>query len=275
MIPSFTSQHIEPNCLKDVEDVFHDDRLGIHANVLIESFNQENTQYEPLFEYGIKILNSLATRPDKSAASFFFVLNCLNNLAPVARDFATDAMVFCETSEDYDMSIGLDGLHKMYDDVRLAYPLQVPSSILIQFDTVIKKVIDLIEADQLEKARLLFNTEIPRFEEDLRHDTPLSSLISYYYDISDYLNKDSWRAIKPSLKEEIIGSYYSDYQEALKEALELEQTVAYINSIAPAPEAFRKIREEAKRNGTSSMSMEEINEEIAEVRRQKRNGMKK
>jgi prevent-host-death family protein len=42
----------------------------------------------------------------------------------------------------------------------------------------------------------------------------------------------------------------------------------YIKTIAPTPAAYKAIREEAKRKGTSSLSMREINREIAAVRRE-------
>jgi PHD/YefM family antitoxin component YafN of YafNO toxin-antitoxin module len=41
----------------------------------------------------------------------------------------------------------------------------------------------------------------------------------------------------------------------------------YIRSIAPTPAAYRSIRQEAKKNGSSSLSMREINSEIAAYRR--------
>ncbi len=42
----------------------------------------------------------------------------------------------------------------------------------------------------------------------------------------------------------------------------------YIRSIAPTPAAYRDIRQEARKNGGSSMRMSEINREIAAHRRQ-------
>jgi prevent-host-death family protein len=41
----------------------------------------------------------------------------------------------------------------------------------------------------------------------------------------------------------------------------------YIKNIAPAPEAYKATREEAKRKGVNSVSMREIDREIAAVRR--------
>ena len=41
----------------------------------------------------------------------------------------------------------------------------------------------------------------------------------------------------------------------------------YIKNIAPTPTAYKAIREEAKRNGASSLSVREIDREIAAVRR--------
>jgi prevent-host-death family protein len=42
----------------------------------------------------------------------------------------------------------------------------------------------------------------------------------------------------------------------------------YIRNIAPTPAAYQAIRQEAKMNGSSSLSMREVNREIAAYRRQ-------
>jgi prevent-host-death family protein len=44
----------------------------------------------------------------------------------------------------------------------------------------------------------------------------------------------------------------------------------YIRNIAPTPAAYRAIRQEARKNGSSSFSMREIDREIAAHRRQAR-----
>jgi prevent-host-death family protein len=44
----------------------------------------------------------------------------------------------------------------------------------------------------------------------------------------------------------------------------------YLRNIAPTPAAYRAIRQEAKRSGTSALSMREIDREIAATRRQPR-----
>ena len=44
----------------------------------------------------------------------------------------------------------------------------------------------------------------------------------------------------------------------------------YIRNIAPTPTAYQAIRQEAKKNGSSSLSMREVNREIAAYRRQSR-----
>ena len=43
----------------------------------------------------------------------------------------------------------------------------------------------------------------------------------------------------------------------------------YIKHIAPTPTAYQNIRNEAKRNGTSGMSVREINREISVVRKER------
>ncbi len=42
----------------------------------------------------------------------------------------------------------------------------------------------------------------------------------------------------------------------------------YVRNVAPTPAAYRSIREEAKQNGTNSLSMREVEREIAAYRRQ-------
>jgi prevent-host-death family protein len=44
----------------------------------------------------------------------------------------------------------------------------------------------------------------------------------------------------------------------------------YLRNIAPTPAAYRAIRQEAKKNGTSALSMREIDREIAANRQQPR-----
>ena len=41
----------------------------------------------------------------------------------------------------------------------------------------------------------------------------------------------------------------------------------YVRNIAPTPAAYRAIRQEAKKNGSSSLTMREVNREIAAYRR--------
>lgn len=48
----------------------------------------------------------------------------------------------------------------------------------------------------------------------------------------------------------------------------------YLRNIAPTPAAYRAIRQEAQKNGTSSLSMREIDREIAATRRQPRKNRK-
>src|SRR6185436_17091301 len=43
----------------------------------------------------------------------------------------------------------------------------------------------------------------------------------------------------------------------------------YIKNIAPTPSAYKATREEAKRKGTSSLSMREVDREIAAARRER------
>jgi prevent-host-death family protein len=44
----------------------------------------------------------------------------------------------------------------------------------------------------------------------------------------------------------------------------------YIRNIAPTPAAYRSIRQEARKNGSSSLSMRDVDREIATHRRQAR-----
>ena len=46
----------------------------------------------------------------------------------------------------------------------------------------------------------------------------------------------------------------------------------YIKNVAPAPEAYTATRQEAKRKGASSLSMREIDREIAKVRQARAKG---
>ena len=46
----------------------------------------------------------------------------------------------------------------------------------------------------------------------------------------------------------------------------------YIKNVAPAPEAYKATRQDAKRKGASSLSMREIDREIAKVRQARAKG---
>ncbi len=43
----------------------------------------------------------------------------------------------------------------------------------------------------------------------------------------------------------------------------------YIKNVAPAPDAYKATRQDAKRKGTSSLSMREIDREIAAARKER------
>ena len=46
----------------------------------------------------------------------------------------------------------------------------------------------------------------------------------------------------------------------------------YIKNVAPAPDAYKATRQEAKRKGTNSLSMREIDREIAAARKERVKG---
>jgi len=56
------------------------------------------------------------------------------------------------------------------------------------------------------------------------------------------------------------------YQEPLKAPSDADLR-NYFRGVAPAPPAYRAIRDEAKRNGVSDLTMRQIDEEVSATRR--------
>ena len=99
------------------------------------------------------------------------------------------------------------------------------NSIIKNFNNDIKKVIDLINSDKKENARKFFNTVIfKKYEKGIRDkESPLVFFEIFFSELDDYLNNEPAIILGVINKDNIIGSYYSDYQEDLKIALKKER----------------------------------------------------
>ena len=62
----------------------------------------------------------------------------------------------------------------------------------------------------------------------------------------------------------------TQFGQILKRASGRDARKDFIQNVAPSPAAYEAIRREAKRQGTSLMSMREIDREIAAARRERR-----
>lgn len=94
-----------------------------------------------------------------------------------------------------------------------------------QFNADMCRVIDLIRSGREEDARVLFNEEIfPRYSDIMYsdEDTALRVVAFFFYDVSDYLNKSSWREAGASTSNYIIDVYNSDFQDAVRQAIKKE-----------------------------------------------------
>ena len=98
-------------------------------------------------------------------------------------------------------------------------------NIVKNFNDDVKKVINFIEADRLEEARRFFNDVIfKKYGKYVRDkESPLVFFEIFFTELDEYLNSEGARISGSVSKDEIIGSYYSDYQEDLKLAIEKEK----------------------------------------------------
>ena len=90
-----------------------------------------------------------------------------------------------------------------------------------QFDFDMNRIVSLLRDGDEAGARSIFNSEIfPRYEKILSTDTnnPLSRVILFFYDLDEFLNNPTAKSYGVSTRENIIGSYYSDYQKDLEQA---------------------------------------------------------
>ena len=88
------------------------------------------------------------------------------------------------------------------------------------------KVLALLEKRQEAKARDLFNRDIFHKYKDIKgfdFDNPLSRFVFFFYILDEFLNNSSARILGVSIMEDVVGSYYSDFQEDVKEALRQEK----------------------------------------------------
>lgn len=93
------------------------------------------------------------------------------------------------------------------------------------FNNDIKKAIDLIISDKKEDARKFFNDVIfKKYEKCIRDKkSPLVFFEIFFSQLDDYLNSDSAVILGNVKKDDIVGSFYSDYQDDLKLALKKVQ----------------------------------------------------
>lgn len=99
------------------------------------------------------------------------------------------------------------------------------TSIVKNFDNDIKKVMNFIVLDKRDEARDYFNKIIfKKYEKDIRNKE--NSLIFFeisFSELDDYLNNKGAAILNNTNKDNVVGSYNSDYREDLKLALEMEQ----------------------------------------------------
>lgn len=93
------------------------------------------------------------------------------------------------------------------------------------FNKDIEKAIDFIKLDKKEEARKFFNAVIfKKYEKSIRDkESPLVFFEIFFSELDDYLNNKPATILGSVNKDNIIGSYHSDYQEDLKMALKKEK----------------------------------------------------
>ncbi len=97
-----------------------------------------------------------------------------------------------------------------------------------EFNDDMQKVVKLIEDHNDDEARSYFNAVVYQKYSDIQgsdSDNPLSIVILFFFDLDEYLNNEGARTLGVTSREYIIGSFYSDYRDALTEALVFEQKI--------------------------------------------------
>lgn len=99
------------------------------------------------------------------------------------------------------------------------------TNIVENFDNDIKKVIDLIVLDKTEEACGFFNDVVfKKYEKDIRDKgNPLVFFEIFFSEMDDYLNNKGAMILGNVDKNNIVGSYNSDYIEDLKMAFKKEE----------------------------------------------------
>ncbi len=97
--------------------------------------------------------------------------------------------------------------------------------IVDDFNNDIKIVIGFIQADKVEDARSFFNNDIvKKYEKEIRDKkSPIVFFEIFFTEIDDYLNNDVAKILGVIKKDDIVRSFYGDYVEDLKLAINKEQ----------------------------------------------------
>lgn len=109
---------IKSDFMSEFIEIINDEKFFNYRGFIIEKLSNEPIDYKEIFDFGFEQLISMKERPDKILSKFFFLLTSLKQIPKEACDFATEAMVYCESSEDYDLSVGLKKLKEIYNKVR-------------------------------------------------------------------------------------------------------------------------------------------------------------
>lgn len=94
-------------------------------------------------------------------------------------------------------------------------------NLVSEFDKDIKKTIGFIEADKHTEAQKFFNDIVfGKYEKEIRKkESPLVFFEIFFSELDDYLNNNSAIILGVIKKEDVLSSFYSDYQEDLKLAI--------------------------------------------------------
>ena len=95
-----------------------------------------------------------------------------------------------------------------------------------EFDADISTIVSLLEKGEDQKSRELFNNQIfPKYK-DIDHNNnqlPITKVILFFYDLDEYFNNEAANKFGIVEKQHLIDSYYNEYQDDLKLALEEEK----------------------------------------------------
>ncbi len=100
MVTETIKSHFPEEFRAELENIARKEAKNEHVIFLLSQLGNKAPQWAKVFDYGVRHIKSLQGKKDEPLASFFFLLSETKTLPDTVRDFATDAMLWCEEGEE-------------------------------------------------------------------------------------------------------------------------------------------------------------------------------